>query len=135
MVRYQGKNAWWFIIICIAFNVLPLVLRIGEGVEVGVLFFVILGFYYILGDVIMIPILCRNYIEVYDDYFVFYYGFSKKKVLIKDIIKLEKTNDMSASSANSLDRIYIETHDNEFMVSLKKNDEFITLIKQRKTVC
>ena len=47
---------------------------------------------------------------------------------IKDIKKIEKTQSVLASSANSLDRILIETKGNTMMISLKDNDDFIKQI-------
>lgn len=76
----------------------------------------------------------RNYIELYDDYFVFYYGFSKERFEIKDILKLEKSKNPIASSANSLDRIHMTTKDKDFYISLKDNDDFIKNILLKKNV-
>lgn len=72
----------------------------------------------------------RNYIEVYDDYFIFYYGFTKEYIYIRDIIKCEKSRDPIASCANSLDRIHIITNKKEFYVSLKNNDKFMEDIRK-----
>ena len=124
MKRYRGKNAVWFILLFILFNVLPLTIFMKQNVVLDTLLVGVFMFYYLF-DFIFIPIIVRNYIELYDAYFLFYYGFCKRKVWIDDIKRIEKSRDMTASSANSLDRIYIETKQDEFMVSLKKNDEFI----------
>ena len=68
----------------------------------------------------------------YDDYFIFYYGFGKEKIFIKDVLKIEKSNNSIASSANSLDRIHLITTQKDFYISLKNNDNFIDKIKQRR---
>ena len=88
-------------------------------------------FYYSF-NIIWIPVLIRNRVELYDDYFIFYYGFGKEKIFIKDVLKIEKSNNSIASSANSLDRIHLITTQKDFYISLKNNDNFIDKIKQRR---
>ena len=63
---------------------------------------------------------------------IFYYGFGKEKIFIKDVLKIEKSNNSIASSANSLDRIHLITTQKDFYISLKNNDNFIDKIKQRR---
>lgn len=132
MKRYSGKNAWWFILIFILFNLLPLSIFLYNDVKLDLILIIILLFYYGF-DFIFIPILVRNYINLYDDYFIIHYGFSKQKVMIDKVLKIEKSRDMIASSANSLDRILIKTKANDFMVSLKNNDDFIEAIRMRNS--
>lgn len=131
MRRFRGKNAWWLILIFIISNILPLNILFKADVTFDIALLSTFVFYYIVFDVIFLPILIRNHIDLYEDYFIFYYGFSKRKVMIQKIKKIEKSRDMTASSANSLDRIYIETKDDEFMISLKENNEFIEVIRNR----
>ena len=65
---------------------------------------------------------------------MFYYGFSKTTVYIDDIKKIEKSKSFHASPANSLDRIYIDTKNIDFCVSLKENERFIEEIKKRRAL-
>lgn len=83
-------------------------------------------------DIILLPVFIRNYIELYDDYLIFYYGFSKERIELKDILTLEKSRNPIASSANSLDRIHVITMKKDFYIALKENDEFIEDVFQRK---
>lgn len=131
MKRYTGKNAWWLILVFIVSNGLPLSI-FRKYVEFDIILVLTLLFYYLVLDSIFVPILVKNYVELYEDYFLFYYGFSKKKIIIKEILKMEKTRNMSASSANSLDRILIETKNDELMISLKENNDFFEQINKRK---
>lgn len=131
MRRYYGKNAWWFILIFIVFNLLPLPIFFKDNIEFGIVSIITLLFYYSIFELVFVPLFVRNYIDLYDDYFWFYFGFSKRRVLIQDIKKIEKSRDMTASSATSLDRIYIVTKDDEFMISLKQNDFFLEEIRRR----
>lgn len=131
MKIFKGKNAIWFIFIFIIYNILPL-LSIGKETNISnkwILVIILIVYY--CGNLIFIPIMIRNKIELYDDYFVFYYGFSTERIYIKDIKEIKRSHSPIASSANSLDRIYISTKQKELYISLQKNDEFIQTIKEK----
>ena len=132
MIKYEGKNSWWIILIFVIYNILPLVFILYEVSDLftniwWLLFWV---FYYGL-NLIWIPVFVRNRVELFDNYFIFYYGFGKEKIVIKDILEINRSRNPIASSANSLDRIHIVTKDKDFCISLKDNDDFINEIKQR----
>ncbi|WP_300630888.1 PH domain-containing protein [uncultured Thomasclavelia sp.] len=132
MIKYEGKNSWWIILIFVIYNILPLVFILYEVSDlftnIGWLLFWV--FYYGL-NLIWIPVFVRNRVELFDNYFIFYYGFGKEKIVIKDILEINRSRNPIASSANSLDRIHIVTKDKDFYISLKDNDDFINEIKQR----
>lgn len=132
MIKYEGKNSWWIILIFVIYNILPLVFILYEVSDLftniwWLLFWV---FYYGL-NLIWIPVFVRNRVKLFDNYFIFYYGFGKEKIVIKDILEINRSRNPIASSANSLDRIHIVTKDKDFYISLKDNDDFINEIKQR----
>ena len=132
MIKYEGKNSWWIILIFVIYNILPLVFILYEVSDLftniwWLLFWV---FYYGL-NLIWFPVFVRNRVELFDNYFIFYYGFGKEKIVIKDILEINRSRNPIASSANSLDRIHIVTKDKDFYISLKDNDDFINEIKQR----
>ena len=125
MIKYEGKNSWWIILIFVIYNILPLVFILYEVSDLftniwWLLFWV---FYYGL-NLIWIPVFVRNRVELFDNYFIFYYGFGKEKIVIKDILEINRSRNPIASSANSL-------KDKDFYISLKDNDDFINEIKQR----
>ena len=131
MIKYEGKNSWWIILIFVIYNILPLVFILYEVSDLftniwWLLFWV---FYYGL-NLIWIPVFVRNRVELFDNYFIFYYGFGKEKIVIKDILEINRSRNPIASSANSLDRIHIVTKDKDFYISLKDNDDFIDEIEQ-----
>ena len=119
MERYKGKNDIWLILVFVFYNLLP----------IGIYFFtddkenlynnwwLLIWVFYYSFNIIWIPVLIRNRVELYDDYFIFYYGFGKEKIFIKDILKIEKSNNSIASSANSLDRIHLITTQKDFYIS------------------
>ena len=127
MRTFKGKNAIWFYLTFILFNVIPFA---SWPWDLGLL--IILVIYYLIGDLIFIPCMINNKIELYDDYFIFHYMFSKQKVMLKDIKTIKKSHSFIASSANSLDRIYIETKNQSMYISLIENDEFIRLVNEKR---
>lgn len=129
MKKFQGKNAWWFYLVIVVYHILPVFMMMKPEMKWDFLKITIFVIYYLF-DFLLIPITVRNYVELYDDYFVFYYGFSKEKVFLNQIKSMKKSHSFMASSANSLDRIYIKTNQKELYISLKENDEFIKYINE-----
>ena len=103
---YYGKNAWWFIAFFILYNILPILIFLIDNS--------------ILSNILWIILWCV------------YYGFANEKIEIKNILKIEKSNNFIASSANSLDRIHIVTKEKDFYIALKDNDNFINEIYHKK---
>lgn len=133
MIKYSGKNAWWLILIVVIYNLLPpalIYLNPNEDFFAGYLFFVWILYYSI--DCVWLPVMIRNRVELYDDYFIFYYGFTKEKIYLANLKKIEKSNNPIASSANALDRLHLITDDKDFYLALKNNDAFIEEIRQRR---
>ena len=133
MIKYEGKNSWWIILIFVIYNILPLVFILYEVSDLFTniwwLLFIRISIYGL--NLIWIPVFVRNRVELFDNYFIFYYGFGKEKIVIKDILEINRSRNPIASSANSLDRIHIVTKDKDFYISLNDNDDFINEIKQR----
>lgn len=134
MEVYKGKNSFWLIVIFVIYDICPIFIYLCDGSIVSHIWWILLWVAYYSMNLVWIPVMVRNYIELYDDYFVFYYGFSKERFEIKDILKLEKSKNPMASSANSLDRIHMTTKDKDFYISLKDNDDFIKNILLKKNV-
>lgn len=132
MKKYDGKNSWWLILIFIIYDILPLGFFLCGFFELftNIWWLICWIFYYGL-NLVWVPVLIRNRLELFDGYFIFYYGFGKEIINIKDIIEINKSRNPIASSANSLDRIHILTKNKDFYISLKDNDDFISEIKQR----
>lgn len=126
-IVFKGKISIWYSVIVMLYNmifIMNLYFTINS-------FTVILMIIYLLGNFLFLPQIFVNRVELFSDYFVFYFGFGKKKIKLIDIKVMYKTNDLTSSSACSLDRIYIDTIDTDFMISLNENDSFIALVKER----
>lgn len=131
MKRFDGKTAWWLYLLLILYNLAP----------IGIIVFdksfswnaaTIIGFVccYLI-NFIWLPLMIVDWVDVYDEYFVFYYGFVKVSVKISDVVEIKKSHNPIASTANSLDRICVKTQKKTFYLSLYKNDEFIELVSSK----
>ena len=136
MKKFEGKNGVLFIILVIVYNLLPLYFFIFNQEEAfESVWMIILWILWYLLSLLFTPSLFRNKIELYDDYFIFYYGFFKRKYNIQDIKHMAKTKSLFAGTANSSERITILTNDyRDFYVSLKDNDGFIEEFKKIKAL-
>lgn len=88
---FKGKNAVWFYGIVILYNVLPILL--GGIFDKEWYFYFLLLFYYCM-DIVFIPILLWNKIEVDGGSFTFTYGFSKTTYQIRDIKSMKRTKNL-----------------------------------------
>lgn len=131
MKRFDGKTAWWLWTLFVIYNLIPISILVFDKsfywcVET------IAGFVccYLL-NIIWLPIMIIDWVDVFDDYFVLHYGFAKFNVEIKNVVSLKKSHNPVSATANSLDRIYVKTKRKNFYLSLYKNDEFIELINSK----
>lgn len=113
----------------ILYNVLSILL--GGIFDKEWYFYFLLLFYYCM-DIVFIPILLWNKIEVDGGSFTFTYGFSKTTYQIRDIKSMKRTKNPIASSANSLDRIYMDLGGDELCVALQDNDGCMQYIKEHQ---
>ena len=131
---YKGKNAWWFILLFVFYNACPILIGLENSDIFSNIGWVLMWCVYYSFNILFIPILFRNYVVLYDDYFTLYFGFSKERFELKDILKIKKSKNPIASSANSLDRIHILTKDKDVYIALKNNDDFIKEVTDKKHI-
>lgn len=133
MKKYYGKNDAWFLIVFIFYNVFPIILiTLNAKTLLSHFWWIFFWIIYYSFNLFWIPIAVRNRIELFEDYFIFYYGFCKEKIFLKDIIDIHKSRNPIASSANSLDRIHVITKKKDFYVAMKNNDDFIREVLKYK---
>lgn len=131
MKRFDGKTAWWLWFLFLIYNLIPIGIIVFDksfvwnaGTIVG---FIVCY----LVNIIWLPALIRDWVDVYDDYMVFYYGFISITIKIADIVSVEKSHNPISATANSLDRVRVMTKRKGFYLSLYKNNEFIELINSK----
>ena len=94
MERYKGKNAIWLILVFVFYNLLPIGIYFLAG-DKGNFYdswWILIWLFYYSFNIIWIPVLIRNRVELYDDYFIFYYGFGKEKIFINPYLHSEPVN-------------------------------------------
>ena len=133
MKRFDGKTAWWVWFLFIVYNLVPTFIVVFDSSFVWN-FSTIMGFVacYLL-DIIWLPILIRDWVDVFDDHFVFYYGFLKFVVKFEDVLSVQKSHTILSATANSFDRICVQTKQRNIYLALYKNDEFIEFVESKIT--
>lgn len=132
MERFEGKNAAWLIVGAVIYQCLPFFCFWADPSMLANGWWIALWAVYYALDLIWIPVLVRNRVELYADFFRLCYGFGTEQISLLDIQTIGRSRNGIASCANSLDRIHIVTSKKEFYLSLKENDRFIEEIYRRK---
>ena len=129
--RFDGKTAWWLWLLFMLYNLIPVGIIVFDKDFIwnleNIISFAVL---YAL-NIIWLPILIRDWVDVYEDRFVFYYGFAKYVIYFDDIVSISKSHNPISATANSFDRIHIVTKKKGFYLSLYKNDEFISEVSSK----
>lgn len=92
---FKGKISIWYYVIVILYNMV-FIMNLFFTIN---FFTVILMIIYLLGNLLFLPQIFVNRVELFSDYFVFYFGFIKKKIKLSDIKVMYKKNDLTSSSA------------------------------------
>ena len=131
MKRFDGKTAWWVWFLFVVYNLIPTCIIVFDSSFIWN-FATITGFIvcYLL-DILWLPIMIRDWVDVYEDYFVFYYGFIKFVVKFENVVSVKKTHNPISATANSFDRICVQTKQRNIYLALYKNDEFIELLESK----
>ncbi len=132
MKRFDGKTAWWLWLLFGIYNLVPIAIIVfykdftwSAATIIGVILCYLV-------NIIWLPIMIRDYVDVYEDYFIFYYGFIKITIQINTIVSATKNHNPIAKNTSALDRVCITKNNGKsFYLSLYKNDEFIELVKSK----
>lgn len=126
MIKIKGKTAVWFWLIVIVSNALTLYELLVDPDSVLVLVLVL-----IIMNLIFLPILIRNRVEIRDDKIYLYFGFFKDSMEISSIKEVRKTHAPISSSAASLDRLVIRGTRQEMMLAVVDQGLLIQELKKR----
>lgn len=133
-VRYEGKIGIWMYALMIFIH-LPVLKGLMEDiskkeVDIGTLVVVLVTFLFV--DLLILPMMWRNYVLLKEQELMIYFGFWKKRIAYKHIMTLRPTHNPLSSWAMSLDRIYIYTDSgDDIMIAVKRRDEFIEEVQRR----
>lgn len=127
IVKFKGKIGCLWILILLYVNGILIGVIPAVQTLLGCLTVIIL---LIVADIFLFGWTFKNYVLLFDDHFVLYFGYSKKIVKYSEIISVQKTRSAIAGTALSLDRIMILTETDSLVISLKHNDAFIESLKK-----
>lgn len=126
---FKGKIGVWFWLVLISGN---LALIYGffdqelEGWDIWWLIFT--GF---LLNIICVPMVVRNYVQIDGEKLLFVLGFYKDYMKIEDIAEIYRTHNPIAAGALSLDRVVIKAKRQEWMVSVHGREQLFHELKLR----
>ena len=125
-MRLKGKIAAWFWMIFIGGNLLMLYELLFSRDSIIALMIGALVF-----NVVFLPIIVRNYVEINDGVLTLAFGFGEDSIKIRDITEVSQTHNPIASSAASLDRIVIKGNGKEMICSVYDKDCLFQEIKKQ----
>lgn len=125
-MKFKGKiDAWFWIVMLLGEALILAALFTPEdGRIIGIL---VLVFY----NIIFLPFVFRNYVEVTEEKVSIAFGFSKESIAISEIQEVYETNNPISSSAASLDRIVIKGRQKTMMCAVREKERFFTYLKEK----
>ena len=128
MIRFKGKIAIWFWVLIVLCNFVGIYACIDKeangGIAAGIIGLLIC-------NIVFLPMVIRNYVEVQEDKLIIAFGFSTESVNISDITEMYESCNPLASTAASLDRIIIKARSRMLMCSVKEKKELFETIKEK----
>lgn len=124
-MRLKGKVAVWFWLIIFGTNAMMIYELIFSRDDLAAL---IIGFF--ICNIIFLPIVLRNYVEIKDGKLTVCFGFGKESIEIREITEVYTTHDPIAGSAASLDRIVVKGRRQELMCSVCEKEKLFNELRQ-----
>lgn len=125
-MRYDGKRGLWWIFTLVFYN-LAIVWSVVEREKYNG--FVVCLIALLIGDVFLLVLNAKTYVEVKNNVLIVVLGFSRKSINCDSITLLEKTHSPIASMALSFDRVKVSCGTECVYVSVKDNDKLIRDLK------
>lgn len=128
----KGKIAVWFWLLLIGVNIAMVYGFFTEDPAGGDR--IILLFTFFVFNIIFIPMVIKNYVEIDGDKLIFVLGFCRDSMKIGDITEVYRTHNPIAAGALSLDRVVIKGKRQEWMISVCDKEKLFHELKQRNPV-
>lgn len=125
-MRYDGKRGLWWIFTLVFYN-FAIVWSVVEREKYNG--FVVCLIALLIGDVFLLVLNAKTYVEVKNNVLIVVLGFSRKSINCDSITSLEKTHSPIASMALSFDRVKVSCGTECVYVSVKDNDKLIRDLK------
>lgn len=128
----KGKTAAWFWLLLIGVNIAMVYGFFTEDQTGGDT--IVLLFTFFVFNIIFIPMVMKNYVEIDGDKLIFVLGFCRDSMKIGDITEVYRTHNPIAAGALSLDRVVIKGKRQEWMISVCDKEKLFHELKQRNPV-
>ncbi len=130
-MKFKGKVSWWFYAIIIGVAVLIIPIIVCSLIYNDIVALIINLIVLVSVELLCIPIVFHNYVELQDQTLLIVFGFIKKKIPYNDIVSLSTTNNPLSSLAASFDRIEIECKSkSNTMISVIDKERFFNELKK-----
>ncbi len=124
-MKFKGKiDLWFWLIMLFGDALILLALLDSTGFIVGIVTAVIY-------NIIFIPLVVRNYVEVTDEELRIVMGFSKVKIPLSEIVEVYRTHNPISSMAASVDRIMIQAKNTQVMCAVQDKKAFFACLKEK----
>lgn len=124
----KGKIAVWFWLLLIGVNIAMVYGFFTEDLIGGDT--IVLLFTFFVFNIIFIPMVIKNYVEIDEDKLIFVLGFCRDSMKIGDITEVYRTHNPIAAGALSLDRVVIKGKRQEWMISVCDKEKLFHELKQ-----
>lgn len=124
----KGKIAVWFWLLLIGVNIAMVYGFFTEDLTGGDT--IVLLFTFFVCNIIFIPMVIKNYVEIDGDKLIFVLGFCKDSMKIGDITEVYRTHNPIAAGALSLDRVVIKGKRQEWMISVCDKEKLFHELKR-----
>ena len=125
-MRYDGKRGIWWILTLVIYNLVIVWSVIERDKYAG---FVVCLIALLIGDVFLLVLNAKTYVEVQNNVMTVVLGVSKKSINCDRITSLEKTHSPIASMALSFDRVKVSFGTESVYISVKDNNKLIKDLK------
>ena len=124
-MKFQGKIGWWFWLVMMAGEALLIASFFETGSKI-----IIIGSF-LFYNLLFLPFVFRNYVEITEEKFIIAFGFNKESIPLSEITEVYPTYNPLASSAASLDRVFIKSRRKELMCSVKNKEKMFECLKEK----
>lgn len=124
-MKFKGKiDLWFWIVMLLGDALILLALLDSSSIIIGL----VTAFIY---NIIFLPLVIRNYVEVTDEDLIIVMGFSKVRIPLSEIVEVYRTHNPVSSMAASVDRIMIQATNNQVMCAVKDKEAFFNCLKEK----
>ncbi len=124
-MKFQGKIDLWIWLVMLGGEALLITSFFETGSDITMICS------FLLYNLLFLPFVFRNYVEITEENFVITFGFSKEFIPLSEITEVYQTHNPISSGAASLDRVLIKSRRKELMCSVKDKEKMFECLRER----